>query len=385
LTETEDHISEIAVERSAAKIAPINSVLVVVRSGVLLHTFPVCVNLREVAINQDLKALLPHPSVRSEYLGYFFDVFNNYVLRRATKHSTTVQSINTFEFERLLIPVPPVEVQEKIIAEMNQAYAAKAAKAAEAKNLLASIDIYVLAQLGIQSPDDKDNSLQSRMFYTTADKVANWRFDASIHAAKSFLKSKVYPMVKLKDHAAINPYLSFANLPPETLVTFVPMEAISDQYGQINASYARPIRESKGYTIFQEGDVLWAKITPCMQNGKSAVTQNLLNGYGFGSTEYHVFRTQSETLNSFYLHTLLRLKSLRQAAMKFFSGSAGHQRVDPTFFKKLYIPLPSIAQQEDIAMHVSNLIERAKHLRAEGQVIVERAKQEVEAMILGNG
>ena len=68
-------------------------------------------------------------------------------------------------------------------------------------------------------------------------------------------------------------------------------------------------------TSFQEGDLLWAKITPCMENGKSAVAEGLLNGYGFGSTEYHVFRPKSADLNIKYLYALLRMKRLRLAAM----------------------------------------------------------------------
>ena len=114
----------------------------------------------------------------------------------------------------------------------------------------------------------------------------------------------------------------------ETELSFVPMEAVDEYSGEIASQQTRNAGSSNGYTKFQEGDVLWAKITPCMQNGKAAIAINLTNGLGFGSTEFHVFRVNSKVANTRYIHTLLRLERLRAEAKKFFSGSAGHQRVD---------------------------------------------------------
>ena len=85
-----------------------------------------------------------------------------------------------------------------------------------------------------------------------------------------------------------------------------------------------------------------------MQNGKSAVVPGLTNGLGFGSTEFHVFRAK-EGIDIRYIHALLRLKVLKNHAVLYFSGSAGHQRVSDEFFKRLSIPKPPIEKQVEIA------------------------------------
>ena len=77
----------------------------------------------------------------------------------------------------------------------------------------------------------------------------------------------------------------------DDLVTFLPMNAVEEESGRIDASRKRPWKEVRsGYTRFQDGDVLFAKITPCMENGKCAVVRNLEGGRGAGSTEFHVLR-----------------------------------------------------------------------------------------------
>ena len=268
--------------------------------------------------------MIPDSSVTSEYLGYFFKVFNKYVLDLTVKHSTTVQSINTYEFERLNIPVPPLEIQEKIVDSLDTVYAAKHEKEAEAKRLLESVDAYVLERLGIRLPAATDNALATRTFYRNSGEVLGGRFDAPSHSSKLSLESDSFPMVRFRDHVDINPRMSLAHLSDETPLSFVPMESISDLYGEITGTQTRVAGEAKGYTLFREGDILWAKITPCMQNGKSAIAENLLNGFGYGSTEYHVFRASNGELNQSYIFALLRLKYLRNEGVKFFSGSAGH-------------------------------------------------------------
>lgn len=120
-----------------------------------------------------------------------------------------------------------------------------------------------------------------------------------------------------------------------------------------------------------------------MENGKSAVAEGLLNGYGFGSTEYHVFRPKSAALNIKYLHALLRMKRVRLAAMSYFGGSSGHQRVDEAFFVRLHIPLPDATVQRHIVEEVESRRTEARRLRAEAEAKLETAKRRIEAMLLG--
>ena len=166
-----------------------------------------------------------------------------------------------------------------------------------------------------------------------------------------------------------------------TSVTFVPMEKVSAEYAEADLSLCKVVEEAKGYTRFRNNDLIWAKITPCMENGKSAVVDNLKEGIGCGSTEFHVFRTL-EGINIRYIHALLRLKSLRKHAALHFTGSAGQQRVSSEFFKELIIPKPPIEKQTEMADYITNTRNRAKQLQQEADAIVEEAKERVEQMLL---
>ncbi len=123
------------------------------------------------------------------------------------------------------------------------------------------------------------------------------------------------------------------------------MEAVEEATGRIHLQQADFDEVAKGYTVFAENDIVWAKITPCMQNGKAAVARGLLNGVGFGSTEFHVLRTKTDKLLPDFLWAVLTTRSLLAAAQGAFSGSAGQQRVQADFLKNLPLPLPDTKAQ----------------------------------------
>jgi len=183
---------------------------------------------------------------------------------------------------------------------------------------------------------------------------------------------------------AINPKTVFRGLTVDDEVSFVPMDAISDRLGRIERPERRVLAENIGYTCFREGDLLWAKITPCMENGKSAVASNLHKGFGFGSTEYHVLRSPDDRLDIGYLHALLRMKRVRRAAIRFFTGSSGRQRVDPDFLRTLDIPLPPKDIQIEVAETARSRATDAIRLAGEANAELERAKREIEAILLGD-
>ena len=118
---------------------------------------------------------------------------------------------------------------------------------------------------------------------------------------------------------------------PDAQTSFVPMGAVDDVTGRISNIIKRTYSEiSKGYTFFEDGDVLFAKITPCMQNGKSAIAQNLIDGLGFGSTEFHVLR-QGNNITKEWIYYYVRTTEFRKRAKDHFEGSAGQQRVSKHF------------------------------------------------------
>ena len=101
----------------------------------------------------------------------------------------------------------------------------------------------------------------------------------------------MWAMPTLEDVTDINPKLDKSSIADDLPVSFIPMAAVGAADGVIDVSCIRPSAEvKKGFTAFREGDVLFAKITPCMENGKMAVVPPLVNGLGFGSTEFHVLR-----------------------------------------------------------------------------------------------
>ena len=127
------------------------------------------------------------------------------------------------------------------------------------------------------------------------------------------------------------------------------MPAVSEK-GYIEKKIDKPYSEVRtgGYTYFAENDILLAKITPCMENGKCAIATGLTNGIGFGSSEFHVLRCTKKILN-LYLFALLNTQEVRRVAEKNMTGSSGHRRVPASFYANMEIPLPPLDVQKEIA------------------------------------
>jgi len=131
-------------------------------------------------------------------------------------------------------------------------------------------------------------------------------------------------------------------------VSFLAMADVSEEGRIIRESEATLEDVVKGYTYFRRGDVLSAKITPCMQNGKATGTDQLQHEIGFGSTEFHVLRP-SARVDGRYLFHMVWSKQYRSTAALNFTGTAGQQRVPRDFFDRFKIPLPPLPEQRRIA------------------------------------
>lgn len=285
----------------------------------------------------------------------------------------------------LIFPATSIQKQKEIISIYEDAEQNFHLAKAKAEKLLGGIDDYLLSELVVTLPPKAENTISNRIFSVSRKQLLGWRFDARVHQYDFELSSAHFPNIQLKSIAHINPRTFFKGIENESLLTFVPMEAISDGDGSITAPQQRIYSENVGYTSFQEGDLLWAKITPCMENGKSAVAENLINGFGFGSTEYHVLRPKSEELSIHYLHALLRMKQVRKAAESYFGGSSGHQRVDAAFFYHLSIPLPPLGVQKKLADNIELMRTEAKTLRENAELELKAAKRSIVSMLLGEG
>jgi type I restriction enzyme S subunit len=290
-------------------------------------------------------------------------------------------NINAEEYQSLEIPMPPVDIQEKVVSLIRKAYSEKKSKDLEDLQLLDSIDTYLLDELGITLPE-VHNELKDRIFLMNRSELEG-RFDPTVYKDGVKLISPKWDNVKLSKVALVNPSGAYKGQAVDTPISFVPMEVVDETFSEITTKGETTIAQSPGFTKFREGDLLWAKITPCMQNGKSAIAKNLTNGLGCGSTEFFILRPKDERLAIEYLHVILHMKCVRETAMLFFGGSAGQQRVPASFLENFNIPLPPQEKQVEIANHVYELRQKAKTLQEEGKRILELAKQEVEKMILG--
>ena len=214
------------------------------------------------------------------------------------------------------------------------------------------------------------DTIRERIYYRKFCSITGGRLDAHSNWKRLVFDNSNFRLVRMNEHVAINPRTTFSKMNTDSLVSFVPMEAVSEESATIIHHCTRPIKEAGAYTLFKEGDVIWAKITPCMENGKCAMAIGLVNGYGFGSTEFHVFRAKSNEISPEYIHLLLTLPILRNHAKLFFSGSSGHQRVDENFFHALKIPLPSPSIQMEMVSLMRKAYDSKKQKEEEAKYLL---------------
>lgn len=186
-----------------------------------------------------------------------------------------------------------------------------------------------------------------------------------------------WPMVKLSDVCQVNPRL------PKTYdenqeVSFLAMASVSED-GKLLTQETRILGETKkGFTYFERGDVIVAKITPCFENGKAVYLEELNTQIGFGSTEFHVLRPDTERLNGKYLFYLIWNSKFRSIAERSMSGSAGQKRVPADFFKNFEIPLPPLVEQKRIAA----ILDKADAIRQKRQQAIALADQFLRSVFL---
>jgi len=173
------------------------------------------------------------------------------------------------------------------------------------------------------------------------------------------IDSNTWRTVPLSEIADINPRLGKTALSDEEQFSFVPMASVGAADGSIDVSAKRPYAEvKKGFTPFQSGDVLFAKITPCMENGKMAVVPDLENSYGFGSTEFHVIRTKDGN-DQKYVYYFVSGQGFRKEAAHHMTGAVGQKRVPTDFLKQSVISLPpTFEDQQQIVAEIEKLFSR---------------------------
>lgn len=313
--------------------------------------------------------------------------FFHFLIKENTTGSVR-QTLSYKNLSKIEIPLPPLSVQEELVRHHQEASAQAQECESQAAVLEKSIESRLFEMLAIPPTEEKTPSA-ALLGTTRFRNLIGWGAKLNSTAVKpqELFRSARYPNVAIEYYCKINPRTTIPDKIQE--VSFIPMECVSDRYGEISEQRLGPASQSKGYTLFQENDILWAKITPCMQNGKCAIARNLHNGYGYGSTEFHVFRTNEKVLPE-YLYCFLRSHKLRHTAVAYFTGSAGQQRVGTDFLSLLTIPWlpissadPSELTQQSIVEEVFRTKKKIKDLYTRAEELRRQAKEEFEGAISG--
>ncbi|EHL1487003.1 restriction endonuclease subunit S [Campylobacter jejuni] len=278
----------------------------------------------------------------------------------------------------LKIPLPPLEIQKQIVAEceeVEEQHNTLSLSIKEYQNLIKAM----LQKCGIIEDNQEyelnsilenlqklESKLDFNLLFSFIDDFTNARQE-DLKKFKEFVKNikailDILPIspkdgwkrisLKNEQYIELNPSKKeISKLDENMLVSFIEMASVSDK-GYIQSKIDRSLNEvRKGYTYFIENDILIAKITPCMENGKCAIAKNLTNNIGFGSTEFHIFRAKTG-LDSSFLFYNLNQQNIREKAALAMTGASGHKRVPISFYENLTIPLPPLEIQEKIVQNI---------------------------------
>jgi len=163
----------------------------------------------------------------------------------------------------------------------------------------------------------------------------------------------IFPSVRIGDVCTINPRKSqVADLPSDTRVSFVPMSDLHEHRIAFLPSEEKLLSEvTASYTYFQDNDVLLAKVTPCFENGKAGIARSLVNGIGFGSSEFYVLRSSAQVLPE-WIYFCVMHPLFRDAAIAQMTGTGGLQRVPRDYVENFRIPLPPLELQKEIVAEI---------------------------------
>ncbi len=268
-------------------------------------------------IGRGLAAIRPNTrNVSTSFLMYFFKF---YEFELASKgQGSTFDAISKKVLEKLSIPLPPLPEQLRIVAKLDSLFE----RTDKATNLV------------------EQNIANAKGLMAS---VLNDAFDG-LDCER----------VKIQETCIINPLKSEVKGLDNIEVSFLPMADLNARQIDFVPKQTKQITEVySGYTYFKNGDVLLAKVTPCFENGKSGLATNLVNGIGFGSSEYYVLRAKQTVLPEYLYYNITSSEFLQQGAQNM-SGAVGLKRVTKDFLFNYEIPVPSIEVQENVIKYFAS-------------------------------
>ena len=305
-------------------------------------------NSNEVFLCNNFTSILRvKEDINSKYIFYFLR--NNYKINKVVKYQNKTTGIINLKLQNYLnescIFLPELKIQNKIVNILDNL-----------ENIIEKNQNY-LTHLVVLT-----KSLFTTMFGDPFSKVINKEEE------KSFLK----------DITIINPSKKeIEEIKSNLEISFITMADISED-GRINVDNIKKLEDVKNnFTFFKENDVLFAKITPCMENGKGGVAKSLKNNIGFGTTEIHVLRPISNITNSQWIYHLTKLPLFRKDAEIHMTGSAGQKRVPTTYLANFKIKVPPIELQNKFAERIG----RIEKLKFEIEKSIETAQNLYDSLI----
>lgn len=238
---------------------------------------------------------------------------------------TTQANVGIASIKNFIFPLPPLSEQQAIVSKIEE--------------LLSDLE---------NGKEQLQLAQQQLKIYKQS--LLKWAFEGKLtnKNEKDGELPKGWKEVLIKEVTEMNPKIpDRENISKQMEVQFLPMKLVEEIVNKIHLTEIRKYEDVlKGsYTPFINGDVIFAKVTPCMENGKIAIVDSLKNGIGFGSSEFHVIRAGDKVISKFIFYYLVQDR-FRNEAAKEMTGAVGLRRVPKQFIENYSIPLPTLAEQQ---------------------------------------
>lgn len=321
INKAEEYITEKAVKNSSAKIFPKGTLLIALYGATIGKLGFLGI---DAATNQAICGIYESEVIDLKYLNYLLFNKRNKLVEQGAGGAQP--NISQTILKNTDIPIPPLPEQHRIVAKIEE--------------LFSSLD------KGIESLKTAQAQLK---VYRQA--VLKWAFEGKLtnKNVKDGELPEGWELKAIVEMAKINPALpNKENIDRNLEVQFLPMKLVEEIINKIHLTETRKFVDVlKGsYTPFIDGDIIFAKVTPCMENGKIAIVNNLKNGIGFGSSEFHVLRCSDKVLNR-YLHRFIVQDVFRNKAQRAMIGAVGLRRVPKQFIENYSIPIPPTTDEQD--------------------------------------
>ena len=278
-----------------------------------------------------------------------------------------------------LIPLPPIEIQRSLVAELEAARQTRKQKLTQADELLSSLDAYLLDQLGLAPAAENEQSV----FGVYLSILRGKRLDAM--AYKPFYAKGLPPETPTNPLWQIADINKHSILKPESDEDLVPYVGLPEcSLTEVREVVMRPYREVKGRNIIRQGDILFARIEPSVFNKKYVLVDDLKGyKYTYTSTEFYVVSAKKVLIDRDYLYAMFFCTFVFNQVKGKTTGSSGRRRIDTVLFSELQIPIPSSDIQANIAKQIKFRREQARQLRQEAESEWQAAKTLFEQKLLG--